>query len=92
MKARRLSSVRCLCRNCGPFFNPIHAFDRHRVGVHPSNRRCFSGEEMRDHGLSVNKSGFWITKPHPKGRIEATPIRTSAALRATPLGHQGGVL
>jgi hypothetical protein len=92
MKARRLSSVRGLRRNCGEYFNSIRAFDRHRVSVYPSNRRCLSGEEMLDHGMSVNKSGFWITKPHPKHRVEAAPIRISAALRATPLGHQGGVL
>jgi hypothetical protein len=89
MKARRLSSVRCLCRNCGEYFNSIRAFDRHRVSVYPSNRRCLSGEEMRDHGMSVNKSGFWITKPYAKSRIQAAPVRVSAALRTAPPSPQG---
>jgi hypothetical protein len=89
MKARRLSSARCLCRNCGEYFNSIRAFDRHRVSVYPGNRRCLSGEEMCDHGMSVNKSGFWITKPHAKHRIEAAPIRISAARLTVPLSPLG---
>jgi hypothetical protein len=90
MKARRLSSVRCLCRNCGEYFNSIRAFDRHRIGAYLSDRRCLSGGEMRDNGMSVNKSGFWITKPRSKHRLQAAPSRISAALQTTPLSPQGG--
>ena len=42
--------------------------------------------------MTVNASGFWITEPHQKHRVQPATSRIPAALRQTPVGHQGGGL
>ena len=92
MTRRRLTRSRCLCRGCNEYFNSDHAFDRHRAWDSPTVRRCLTNEEMVEKGMSVNASGFWITEPRRKHRVKAATSRIPAALRKTPLGHQGGGL
>jgi hypothetical protein len=89
---RRLTGSRCLCRGCGEYFNSVHAFDRHRIWVSPTVQRCLTHEEMVGKGMSINSSGFWITEPHRKHRVKRVTSRIPAALRDTPVGHQGGAL
>jgi len=92
MTAPRLTGSRCLCRGCGEYFNSVHAFDRHRVCGSPTVRRCLTADEMAGAGMSVNSSGFWISKPRPEHRVKRVTSRIPAALRDTPVGHQGGAL
>ena len=92
MTSRRLTGSRCLCRGCSEYFNSGFAFDRHRVWDSPTVRRCLTADEMAGIGMSVNSSGFWITEPHRKHRVKRVTSRIPAALRDTPVGHQGGGL
>jgi len=92
MTAPRLTGSRCLCRGCGEYFNSVHAFDRHRIWDSPTARRCLTTEEMVQTGMTKNASGFWITEPHRKHRVKRVTSRIPAALRDTPVGHQGGGL
>jgi len=89
---RRLTGSRCLCRGCGEYFNSVYAFDRHRVWDSPTVQRCLNQEELVRKGMSINSSGFWITEPHRKHRVKRVTSRIPAALRDTPVGHQGGGL
>ena len=89
---RRLTGSRCVCRGCDEHFNSVHAFDRHRVWDAPTVRRCLTADEMAGSGMSVNSSGFWITEPRPKHRVQPATSRIPATLRVTPVGHQGGGL
>lgn len=89
---RRLTGSRCLCRGCGGYFNSVHAFDRHRVWDSPAVQRCLNQEELVSKGMSINSSGFWITEPHGKHRVKRVTSRIPAALRDTPVDHQGGAL
>jgi hypothetical protein len=57
------------CRGCSQYFNSNFAFDKHRVGNHGHNRRCLTTEEMIAKGMSLNKSGFWITASMPTADI-----------------------
>lgn len=90
MTRRRLTGSRCLCRGCNEYFNSVHAFDRHRVWASPTVQRCLTDEEMVGKGMSVNSSGFWITKLRRKHRVKAATSRIPAALRKTPLGQPRG--
>jgi len=54
--------------------------------------RCLTHKEMLGKGMSINASGFWITEPHRKHRAKRVTSRIPAALRDTPVGHQGGAL
>jgi hypothetical protein len=92
MTSRRLTGSRCLCRGCGEYFNSVHAFDSHRVWDSPTVQRCLNQEELVRKGMSINSSGFWITEPHRKHRVKRVTSRILAALRDTPVGHQGGGL
>lgn len=92
MTAPRLTGSRCLCRGCGEYFNSVHAFDRHRVWASDTVHRCLAHEEMIRKGMSINASGFWITEPRPKHRVQPSTSQIPAALWNTPLGHQGGAL
>jgi len=92
MNSRRLTGSRWRCRGCGEYFNSVHAFDRHRVCGSPTVRRCLTTDEMAGAGMSVNSSGFWISKPRPEHRVKRVTSRIPAALRDTPVGHQGGAL
>jgi len=89
-RRRRLTGHRCLCRGCDEHFNSVRAFDRHRVWGSLTVRRCLTTGEMVGTGMSVNSSGFWITKTHVKHRVQPATSRILAALRQTPVGHQGG--
>jgi hypothetical protein len=64
-----------LCRSCDTDFSSVAAFDRHRTGVHEytflegielgreDGRRCMHPEEMREHGMEVDRSGRWRLVP-----------------------------
>lgn len=90
MNVRHLTGHRCLCRGCGEFFNSVRAFDRHRAAASSVAQRCLTAEEMVKRGMSVNVSGFWITKPRIKNRVQPAPATITAALKSTPVGYQGG--
>ncbi len=92
MTPRRLTASRCLCRGCGEYLNSVYAFDRHRIWASPTVQRCLTHEEMVLKGMAINSSGFWITKPRRKHRVQPATSRILATLRATPVGHQGGGL
>lgn len=92
MNTRRLTGSRCLCRGCNEHFNSVYAFDRHRIWASPTVQRCLTHEEMVGKGMTINSSGFWITKPRRKHRVKAATARIPAALRQTPVDHQGGGL
>lgn len=92
MSRRRLTANRCLCRGCGEFFNSVRSFDRHRVWDSHTVRRCLAPAEMEQKGMTNNASGFWITEPRRKHRLKAATSQIPAALRNTPVGHQGGGL
>ena len=92
MTRRRLTGYRCLCRGCGEYFNSVYAFDRHRVWASPTVQRCLTHEKMVGKGMSINAYGFWITETHRKHRVQPAASRMPAALRQTPVGHQGGEL
>lgn len=90
MNSRRLTGSRCLCRGCGEYFNSVHAFDRHRVWDSHTVQRCLNQEELFRKGMSINSSGFWITEPHRKHRVQPVTSQIPAALRDAPVGHKGG--
>ncbi len=90
MTSRRLTNSRCLCRGCNECFNSGFSFDRHRVWDSPTVRRCLTTDEMAGIGMSVNSSGFWISEPHRKHRVQPATSRILAALRDTPVGDHGG--
>lgn len=92
MNLHRLTGSRCFFRGCGEYFNSVRSFDRHRAWASPVAQRCLTHEELVGKGMSVNSSGFWITKPRRKHRVKAATSRIPAALRVTPVGHQGGPL
>lgn len=92
MTRRRLTGSRCLCRGCNEYFNSVYAFDRHRIWASSTVQRCLTHAEMVGKGMSVNASDFWITEPKQKHRIQTATSRIPAAVRDTPLGHQGGGL
>lgn len=66
-------SDKCRCATCGLYFNSTHAFDRHRVLDSAdarrfkdyARRRCLSGIEMRERGMTTSATGHWITAPRP---------------------------
>lgn len=90
MTRRRLTGSRCLCRGCNEYFNSVHAFDRHRIWTSPTVRRCLTADQMAGSGMSVNSSGFRITKPRRKHRVQPAPSQIPAVLRDTPMGRLGG--
>lgn len=92
MNALRLTGNRCECPSCSGYFNSVKAFDRHRVGNYPSSRRCLTLTEMVNRGMTVNPAGFWITEIRRRGRLKTVASQIPAALRETPLDHQGGGL
>jgi hypothetical protein len=92
MTGRRLTGSRCLCRGCGEYFNSVFAFDRHRVWASPVVQRCRTHEELIGKGMSINASGFWITEPRRKHRVQPKTSRIAAALRETPVGQPRGWL
>lgn len=63
-----LTGNRCLCRECGEYFNSAWGFTEHRVGGwgnHGHDRRCLTVDEMLKRGWSLNEAGFWITSKSP---------------------------
>jgi hypothetical protein len=64
---RKLSGDRCRCSSCGLYFNSTAAFDKHRVGSWRgvADRRCLAIAEMKDRGMAVNASGYWVTALNP---------------------------
>ena len=58
----KLTGMRNQCQGCKQYFNSNHAFDKHRVGKHGSDRRCRTTEEMLELGMSLNSANFWITE------------------------------
>lgn len=56
-----LTGQRNQCPTCNEYFNSNTAFDKHSSGPF-TNRRCISAQEMRDKGMSLNGSGFWISE------------------------------
>jgi hypothetical protein len=86
---RVLTGSRCRCRECGDVFNSVTAFDRHRVGKYPNQRRCMSAAERRAEGMSRNDAGFWIVRRRTKAHVKPVTGRISAGPRHTPLpAHQ----
>jgi hypothetical protein len=57
-----LTGARCRCCGCGGYFNSVTAFDMHRVGRFPDQRRCLGAEGMTALGMVRNGAGFWITE------------------------------
>lgn len=63
------------CPTCGELFNSTYAFDKHRTGPWgiedpdrkgfylPAKRRCMTIDEMKNIGMVVASSGFWISAP-----------------------------
>jgi hypothetical protein len=82
----RLTGSRCRCTRCLEAFNSIAAFDEHRVGQYPNERRCLDAATMGAKGMVRNKLGFWITKVRSKHRVKAAPSRIPAVLTGTPIG------
>ena len=73
---RRLSGDHNQCPSCGLYFNSTASFDAHRAGKWgtyaksdgsyiPAERRCLTEQEMREKGMSVSASGWWITSKRP---------------------------
>ena len=91
MSRRRLTASRCMCRGCNEYFNSSRAFDIHRVGVSATERRCLRMDELLANGMSLNSSGFWITRHRPKHCVHPATSRISAPLGHTPLESLGGV-
>jgi hypothetical protein len=63
----KLGNSRCQCLGCDEYFNSVVAFDKHRVDALCETRRCLTPKELLEAGLSVNKTGFWITKAFTNG-------------------------
>ena len=68
----KVTHHRCQCRGCGEFFNSVHAFDKHRVGVYDIRapgygRHCRTPAEMEAAGMSNSDRG-WISKAMQKDR------------------------
>jgi hypothetical protein len=62
---RKLTGEHNHCSNCGQYFNSNHAFDKHRIGVIGIDRRCATINEMQARGMSISKTGWWITATMP---------------------------
>jgi hypothetical protein len=76
-KTRRppLRTDRNQCPTCSALFNSVAAFDKHRVAERkgtPYPRRCLDTSEMTARGMSVSRSGFWVTEAHPLRRRTAS--------------------
>jgi hypothetical protein len=56
---RKLSGDHCRCSACHEHFNSTSAFDKHRAGDHRA-RRCLTGAEMRNKGMSISSQGWWL--------------------------------
>jgi len=52
----------CRCSVCRLYFNSVKPFDMHRVGPW-EQRRCLSEDEMRELGMTLNRKGYWISRP-----------------------------
>lgn len=49
------------CAGCSEFFNSSRAFEKHRAGEHEGGqRRCLTPDEMRERGMALNSSGWWV--------------------------------
>lgn len=67
----KLTGQRNQCPTCSALFNSVAAFHRHRVAKTPGTpypRRCLDTSEMTARGMSVSRSGFWVTEAHPLRR------------------------
>ena len=63
---RKLAGDHCRCGQCGEYFNSTFAFDMHRVGSYKKNTsRCLAPAEMRDMGMGVSNTGWWISQIRP---------------------------
>ena len=65
----KLTGDRCRCAHCNEFFNSQTAFEKHRIA-----RQCRTPGQMKALGMTVNASGFWITKPNPILRVTGGEI------------------
>jgi hypothetical protein len=86
----RLTDSRCLCRSCNQRFNSTYAFDRHRVGAYPSQRRCLAEDEMVGLGMTINSRGFWITEARQFPTRLRRGHRDSSGFGDTPFGPRRG--
>lgn len=58
----KLSGNRCQCAGCGLYFNSEGAFNKHRTGsFYEKTRRCMSVDEMKEAGMAVASSGYWVS-------------------------------
>lgn len=60
---KTLRGERNQCQGCKEYLNSNSAFDKHRVGEFGKDRLCRTPDEMTSLGMSLNRDGFWITKP-----------------------------
>ena len=59
-----LVGERCECPTCGCLCNSTSAFEAHRTGqVATAARRCRSVTEMLASGMTINRAGYWVTRP-----------------------------
>ena len=63
---RTLTGQHNQCAACHEYFNSNAAFDKHRIGEFGLNRRCATVEEMRNKGMSLNATGWWVTEKMPQ--------------------------
>lgn len=63
---RKLTGEHNHCSACGEYFNSNRAFEKHRIGEFGIDRRCASVEEMTAKGMSLSKTGWWITATRPE--------------------------
>jgi hypothetical protein len=77
---RVLTRDRNQCPTCGHFFKSGAGFDKHRVGKFGSSidgRRCLSEAEMLLRGMTLDSSGFWITRKRSIGAIPSEQKRAA---------------
>lgn len=67
----KLTGDRNQCPGRGRYFNSSAAFDKHRTGAHGVDRRCLTEREMRDKGMALGASGFWVGSPRPQETLPA---------------------
>ena len=66
-------SGRCLCRECGEFFNSVKPFRLHRYQIIlGKSRGCHDVEWMESKCWERSSKGFWITESHDAESLQAT--------------------
>jgi len=56
---------RCLCRECGEFFNSVKGFTLHRYTGADGARLCRTISDLEGRGWFLDKDGFWRTERMP---------------------------